>query len=212
MQVLQTQTAMASGLPSPTLTNPDMILPWDQTPSNESSPKTIRMPYQVPSPILTESRHTRAERPDGSRRPKTAEQSLSPFRNGILSRPGAPTRARSISERGDGRIKYENSRLTYKPSGDVHVASSSPILHDDHASSKGRIVIAADDDYDHDDNDDGEIAPNNTYQTPAILEEDEDNPNSHVAMSKRAEEILANAKLRLTVCSCLILASDLRSN
>ena len=34
----------------------------------------------------------------------------------------------------------------------------------------------------------------------AVLEEDEDDPTSHAALSLRAEEILANAKKRLTVC------------
>ena len=37
------------------------------------------------------------------------------------------------------------------------------------------------------------------YTTPSILGEDEDDPYSHAAMTRRAEEILANAKKRLTV-------------
>ena len=37
------------------------------------------------------------------------------------------------------------------------------------------------------------------YQTPSILDEDENDPESHAAMTRRAEEILANAKKRLNV-------------
>ena len=38
-----------------------------------------------------------------------------------------------------------------------------------------------------------------TYSPPSILDEDENDPHSHAAMTRRAEEILANAKKRLTV-------------
>ena len=195
MQVISTTQTIATGLPSPTLTNPDMILPWDQPSSTDTSPSTMRMPYQIPSPLNNESRLPRSDRPETSRRQKTAGQSLSPFRNGILtSRPGPGPRRRSNSERGDGRIKYENSRLSYKPSGDV-VVSSSPASSRREYNSPKRTIIT------EDESDEGEDVPDNTYSTPAILEEDEDNPNSHMAMSKRAEEILAIAKKRLTVCN-----------
>ena len=46
----------------------------------------------------------------------------------------------------------------------------------------------------------GVATPSNSAQgIRAILEEDEDDPQSHAAMSKRAEQILANAKKRLLV-------------
>jgi len=124
-------------------------------------------------------------------RVKPVGHSLSPFRNGVLSHRDGPTRARSNSERGgDGRIKYDNSRLSYRPSGDVPIASS-PTLRDDYNISPKAGVSASP-------VQDDEIGQT-TYSTPSILEEDENDPTSHAAMTRRAEEILANAKKRLTV-------------
>ena len=198
MKVAYTRTMLPAGLPpSPTLTNPDMILPYGHSSSSESSPETPRHHQQFEnfasvSPNI-DARPTRSDpSPEARRRLKPAGQSLSPFRNGVLSRPGGPTRAKSVTERekaGDGRIRFENSRLSYKPGPDKPVGSS-PTLRDDF--SQNRVIIIEDDLQ-------SDFAPDNTYQTPSILEEDEDNPNSHTAMSKRAEEILANAKKRLTV-------------
>ena len=64
--------------------------------------------------------------------------------------------------------------------------------------SPNRVIIIEDDEQ-SEATLDKDYAPDNTYKTPSVLEEDEENPNSHMAMSKRAEEILANAKKRLTV-------------
>lgn len=212
MQVAYTRTIMPSGLPpSPTLTNPDMILPyqsapshrWQPSSSSESSPETPQHTQQFPNFPPTssnESRPTRSEASETRRRLRPAGQSLSPFRNGVLSRPGGPTRARSVSERekgGDGRIRYENSRLSYKPIGTPEkIGGSSPTVKDQY--SLNRVIIIEDDEQ-SEAAVESNYAPDNTYRTPSILEEDENNPNSHTAMSKRAEEILANAKKRLTV-------------
>lgn len=145
---------------------------------------------------------TRAERTDGARWPPATGQSLSPFRNGILTHPGVSTRTRSTSERGDGRIKYENSRISYKPREDV--IASSPTLGNDYKPSKGWVTIRPDDGESDD-------TPDNTYTTPAVLEEDDEHPNSHMAMSKRAEEILANAKRRLNVSTTKSLFVEMRN-
>ena len=212
MQVAYTHTIMPSGLPpSPTLTNPDMILPyqsapanrWQQSSSSESSPETPQHTQQFPnfsSTSINEPRQTRSDASEARRRLKPAGQSLSPFRNGVLSRPGGPTRARSVTERekgGDGRIRFENSRLSYRPAGTPdRTVASFPTLKDQY--SPNRVIIIEDDEQ-SEAAVESNYAPDNTYKTPSILEEDESNPNSHTAMSKRAEEILANAKKRLTV-------------
>ena len=210
MQVAYTRTTMPSGLPpSPTLTNPDMILPyqagppnrWQQTSSSESSPETSRQQFEnVSSASVNEPRPTRSDAPETKRRLKPAGQSLSPFRNGVLSRPGGPTRARSVTERdkgSDGRIRFENSRLSYRPAATTEKVIVSAPTHKSEYSPHRVIII--EDDEQSEATLDKDYTPDNTYKTPSILEEDEENPNSHMAMSKRAEEILANAKKRLTV-------------
>ena len=71
---------------------------------------------------------------------------------------------------------------------------SSPTLQEDRESEgrNGHAETAAQD-HDHVETRDS------TYSPPSILDEDEDDPYSHAAMTRRAEEILANAKKRLTV-------------
>jgi len=111
----------------------------------------------------------------------------SPFQNGVLRRHDGFTRLRSSSEKGSNRIVFENNRLSYRQAIEVPFASS-PTLEED---SRDRIYTESI----KGDFENGE----GTYTTPAILEEDEDDPRSHAAMTRRAEEILANAKRRLTV-------------
>ena len=111
----------------------------------------------------------------------------SPFENGVLRQRDGHVRIRSSSERGNNRIAFENNRLSFRQDPEVPIASS-PTLHEDTGQ---RIYTEST----QGDFEDGE----GTYTTPAILEEDEDDPRSHAAMSRRAEAILANAKKRLTV-------------
>lgn len=177
-----------------------MILPWRDQPSvsaySQNATSASLQQFQT-SPDM-QQRSTFSEQIDSKKRLKPAAQNLSPFRNGVLTHPGGPTRARSITEKGseggNGRIKYENARLSYRPVNEAPYASP-PTLRDEYniAEEERRPALG----------DDVSVADSNiydnTYTTPAILEEDEDDPNSHLAMSKRAEEILANAKIRLTV-------------
>lgn len=90
-------------------------------------------------------------------------------------------------------MSTEQSQSSYRPNGDGLFASS-PTLHDDYniIEYKNHADNAAEDD-------DLVESRKTTYNTPAILEEDENDPYSHAAMTRRAEEILANAKKRLTV-------------
>ena len=114
----------------------------------------------------------------------------SPFRNGVLRRHDGSTRLRSNSEKGDRR---DQSRFLYQSDEGAPLASSPTIQEQYHSFEERSYAETASQDYDHVETKDS------VYSTPAILEEDENDPHSHAAMTKRAEEILANAKKRLTV-------------
>ncbi len=117
----------------------------------------------------------------------------SPFRNGVLRRHNGNVTRRSNSESEDKRNAIEKNPLSYQQ-GEEGPLASSPTLHEDPGNFGQRIYTeSTQGDYE---NDEG------TYSTPAILEEDENDPSSHAAMTRRAEEILANAKKRLTVSRC----------
>jgi len=181
-------TQVPIGVPSPTLTNPEMILPN----SSASSPSMPRQHQRHPSPPSIGSiRHGRSESaPDEKLRVKGAM--YSPFRNGVLRRHNGSVTRRSNSESGDKRNAIEKNPLPYQQGEEASLASS-PTLHEDPGNFGQRIYTeSTQGDYE---NDEG------TYSTPAILEEDENDPSSHAAMTRRAEEILANAKKRLTVRS-----------
>ena len=109
---------------------------------------------------------------------------FSPFKNGILRRHDDPTKQPSGSDN-DHRI------TTLKEEAAL---PSSPTLQEDH-ESKRQIdpEEAAAQDGDHVETRDS------AYSPPSVLDEDENDPHSHAAMTRRAEEILANAKKRLTV-------------
>ncbi len=114
----------------------------------------------------------------------------SPFRNGLLRRHDGSTRLRSSSE---NRDKRDQSRFSYQPENGDPLASS-PILHEQYNDIEQKSYAeTAMEDFDHVETRDS------IYNTPSILDEDENDPYSHAAMTKRAEEILANAKKRLTV-------------
>ena len=117
----------------------------------------------------------------------------SPFRNGILRRHDRSMRSRSSSEEGGRR---DQTRLAYQSDEGVPLASSPTIQEQYNGSEQKSYAETASEDYDHVETRDS------IYNTPAILEEDENDPYSHAAMTKRAEEILANAKKRLTVSLC----------
>lgn len=176
------------GLPSPTLTNPDMILP-DSSSSTESSLPTPKHHERLPSPSRTgNGYHQFGALHDENSRVKGPM--CSPFRHGVLRRHDGSARRRSSSEKGDNRISFEQNRLSYQQGGELLFASS-PTMQENPSDFGQRIYTeSTQGDYEN-----GE----GTYSTPAILEEDENDPYSHAAMTRRAEEILANAKRRLTV-------------
>ena len=179
-------------LPSPTLTNPDMILP-DSLPSPESSLSNPRQRQRPPSPPQIENSEygrPRSALDEGSSIKDATCAMHDPSPNSTLRHHDGSTRLRSSSERRNNGIVLENNRLSYQTDGAIPFASS-PTLLDDPKDYQQRIYTeSTQGDYNN-----GE----GTYSTPAILEEDENDPNSHAAMTKRAEEILAIAKKRLNV-------------
>lgn len=179
----------STGMPSPTLTNPDMILPDNVLPDEDTTSLNHNL-SNTPGHMIEEERHARAATVEHQLRSKQAKQSLSPFRNGVLAQNDGPPRLRSNSERGHGRIQFNNSRLSFRPNGEER-ATPSPHLHEDtNGIGLERLSESPEE----------EDGPSyNTYTAPSILDEDEDDPESHAAMTRRAEEILANAKKRLTV-------------
>ncbi|CAD6569476.1 MAG: hypothetical protein ASARMPRED_002911 [Alectoria sarmentosa] len=181
MQLRQNPRVPTTAPPSPTLTNPDMILPGNP-PSADSSPSTPSKPHRSPSPSPTDSLATRSDSASDNR-PREKGTMFSPFRNGILRRHDGSTKHSSGSEREDRRTTTNEEAAL----------ASSPTLQEDHIH-KGQdgYAEAAAQDYDHIETRDS------IYNPPSILDEDEDDPYSHAAMTRRAEEILANAKKRLT--------------
>ncbi|KAL6717943.1 hypothetical protein ACLMJK_004028 [Lecanora helva] len=172
-------------LPSPTLTNPDMILP-DSSPSPASSSPTPRQDRRLPSPPPIESNVSAGPGLVFDEKRGLKHRINNPVQTGVLRHQDGRPRLRSSSERGSSRIAFENSRLSFRQDAEEPIASS-PTIHEDNGQ---RI-------YTESTKDDFEDAEG-TYTTPAILEEDENDPNSHAAMTRRAEAILASAKRRLT--------------
>ena len=177
------------GLPSPTLTNPDMILPHS-LPSPDSSAITPQNLEQLQSAPTAQGRLERSASAV-SERPRI-KGTMSPFQNGILRHHDGSMRLRSSFEKGGKRVATEQSR-SYQVNGHV-VLDSSSMIREDHNGIE-RTSYAED----SIEEDDLTESRKNIYRTPSILDEDEDDPNSHAAMTRRAEEILANAKKRLTV-------------
>lgn len=108
---------------------------------------------------------------------------FSPFRNGILRRHDGSPKHRSDSEKDDGRTT---------PKAETALPSSPTLREHENIGQNERAGAAMQV------NDRVETS-DSTYSPPSILDEDEDSPYSHAAMTRRAEEILANAKKRLTV-------------
>ena len=168
---------------SPTLTNPDMILPDNPPSSADSSPSTPKKPQRLPSPSPTDDQYTRSDSaPDD--RPREKGTMFSPFRNGILRRHDGSIKHKSGSERADRKTT---------PKEEAALASSPTLQEDCNYEEQNGNAKPTAQDYE-----DVQIR-DSTYSLPSILDEDEDDPYSHAAMTRRAEEILANAKKRLTV-------------
>ena len=195
-------------MPSPTLTNPDMILPdFPSQPSN--SP---RAPADSPSTLSQWS--------DG----RVNDESQMKFRN-ILSNGRRLKHKNSEKQLKEVDVKPQDRHSDLSQKNGNSAIASSPLLHDEFSNKGTGNTLTPDiskenwDGFDDvsvisegvsplvDSERGSYLAMENggldgykfseRFRT-AIAEEDED-PYSHAAMSVRAEQILANAKKRLTV-------------
>ena len=109
---------------------------------------------------------------------------FSPFKNGILRRLDDPITQPSGSDNADRtNTPKEEAALLSSPTFRENHENKPDIEPGEVAAQEGDHVETRD----------------STYSPPSILDEDENDPHSHAAMTRRAEEILANAKKRLTV-------------
>lgn len=200
-------------MPSPTLTDPDMILPTAQADQFTSSPRQTD-----DHSTLTEWHHPPAA-DDGQM--KSAVRNL--LGNGHRLRHKGSEKALKVQETPDIRPQSKQSELSQRSAGST--LASSPLLHEEFGFKSIPNNPTTDGAHNHWDSlDDASVisesvsplvdAERESYLMSenggiggykfsdrfrkAIVEED-DEAYSHAAMSVRAEEILANAKKRLTV-------------
>lgn len=212
-----------TGLHSPTLTNPDMILPYASPSSAPPSPVS-----GAPHDSSTQPRDSNSlgSGDDGEEAMRQSVQRL--FSNGIGSQrnDSSTSTARKSDQDSNGSIIHGERTPTHHSGHDGLLLASSPTLRNDYKSSSD----AGSDDIsnDHWEGFDGPIVgtvvvsrheadervslkgaqdSRTGVSTPdgnepglrSMLDEDENDPASHAAMSKKAEQILANAKKRLLV-------------
>ena len=216
------------GLPSPTLTNPDMILPYNSPPSPSSSSLMPSESQQYP----TQSLHSKSRRSEDDDEGNLKRSMRRLFSNGVISpRRDPDVPIPSIKSR-DTNVRMDNSEpnqsnkerlfLSPSPTSEDDYPQGDNTGHDHPGISNGHwdgfdgpTHNVATDSYDDVASGSPQMIPDPGYGIPpapdspqgirAILEEDEDDPYSHAGMSKRAEFILANAKKRLLVsrqCVC----------
>lgn len=214
---------MPSGLPSPTLTNPDMILPYD-APSPSSNPSTPRRTQRPPSPPpldITNAAHS--DDTEGVDQMKGAVRNW--FRNGERSKFRKAKKAEDVWPDAHGWSK--DNRTPPNGTNGFSVLASSPILHDAYAipiagtamldegaerqwrDFSGLVDGDATSPYSEGSHESVLDLGRPKYSFPPLDNEkngfsappdvEDDDPYSHAAMSIRAEHILANAKKRLTV-------------
>lgn len=209
-------------LPSPTLTNPDLILPYRSS-SLSASSVAQKHPQQYSTHGRTGRRRGVANY-DGGRLTESMQKL---FGSDVkLDRSGSDpvmpfmqNQSRDRTTVGGYQVRQKSKErlfLTPSPTPDDEYEHTSTgefrhpriinghwqgfdgpseeiVLHEYPTRSQGSHEAKA---IQHDKS----PAPvNGSQEIRAILEEDEDDPHSHAAMSRRAEHILANAKKRLLV-------------
>ncbi|KAL8873305.1 MAG: hypothetical protein Q9174_001205 [Haloplaca sp. 1 TL-2023] len=199
-------------LPSPTLTDPDMILPASRGSQTTSSPEQTDTP-----PTLSGWQHV-SPADDGQM--KSAMRNL--LGNGHRLRHKGSEKALKSQDPSDIRPQSKQSELSQRSAGST--LASSPLLHEDFAfksmanksmqngvsdtpeilddgsvisESASPLVEAEREGFLMSENGGLDGYKFSDRFRRAIVEED-DEAYSHAAMSVRAEEILANAKKRLT--------------
>lgn len=209
---------------SPTLTNPDMILPYGSRSSAAatSSPRDL---HRFSTHSSTSGSLTSGD--DGEEIMRRGVRRI--FGNGVKSRREGLNPPMQTDEASVGGVRCAESKHSHYSGqkGGNTVLASSLKLHDtyDNKSSSNAgsdeisngywegfdgpiIEMAAGSTDGHEQEslngreearDIGSTPDHNEHGLRTILDEDENDPNSHAAMSKRAEQILANAKKRLLV-------------
>ncbi|KAL8700639.1 MAG: hypothetical protein Q9224_000867 [Gallowayella concinna] len=205
-------TPVTRRVPSPTLTNPDMILPESQPDRNISSPGRTDEPSSPPQwhrPVNSDDQ-MRFAVPDL-------------FGNGPRLRHRSSEKALKTQDTPDIRPQSKHSEVSQRSTNSA--LASSPLLHEAIGVKSMGFPLNRDGSNDNwDALDDGSVisesvsplveAERESYMMSesggidgykfsegfrkAIAAEEEDESYSHAAMSVRAEEILANAKRRLT--------------
>ncbi|KAL8766339.1 MAG: hypothetical protein Q9209_006866 [Squamulea sp. 1 TL-2023] len=203
---------LAHRIPSPTLTNPDMILPDDSHAHQRPSPQQINGPSTLPQ------WHDSSTTIDGQM--KSAVRNL--FGNGHRLRHRSSEKALKTQEPLDIRPQSKQLELSRRSTNSA--MASSPLLHEEFGSKSMGGPLPRDGPNDNwDPLDDGSVisesvsplveAERDSYimsdngsldgyrfsdRFRKAIDEEDDESYSHAAMSVRAEEILANAKKRLT--------------
>ena len=212
-----------TGLHSPTLTNPDMILPYGSPSSAPPSPVSGALSDSSTQPRGSNSL---GSGDDGEEAMRQSVRRL--FSNGIGSQRNASSTstARESDQDSNGSRIHGERTPTHHSGHDGLLLASSPTFRNDYKNSSdagiddisndhwegfdgpivGTVVVSR--------HEAGERVSLNGAQdsrtgvsTPdgdepglrSMLDEDENDPASHAAMSKKAEQILANAKKRLLV-------------
>ena len=220
---------MAALPSSPTLTNPDMILPYGSPSSASTSVTTKDFRH-----ISTQPRNggSISSGDDGEENMRRGVRRL--FGNGVKPRRDDSDTALLTKQDGNGSLIQAESKLTRQQGHNrqIVVLAPSPTLHDtrSYKSSGDPKRDEVDNGYwegfdgpvtdtavesglsGHPESVNGDREPSDRSSTPdhdlrglPVNQDDDDNdPTSHAAMSKRAEQILANAKKRLLVSAPML--------
>ncbi|KAF2813424.1 uncharacterized protein BDZ99DRAFT_438578 [Mytilinidion resinicola] len=215
--------ALSMGLPSPTLTNPDLILPEATTRSFSPGPYAQRPPspssllyYPAQTVKLSALPARRGPNPRMMSPPVTARSSVSTLpniaeveatpkqrspRDQVLA--SSPTIRDSILGNMDNWDAYKTRRLS-NASSSVHSEDLENMKWPGFEGTFDDSGVVLDEDEEHQ-GDAHKPAPGDEEldNDPWSDEQDEndDDPYSSAALSRRAEIILANAKKRLNVCA-----------
>lgn len=214
MALLSSQAVyLPTAMPSPTLTNPDLILPYRSS--------SLSAPYSTGA--RTERRRGVANHDDGN-----LKQSMRKLfgNGGRFDRSGSDpvmpymhSQSRDWTRLGDHQVRQKSKErlfLTPSPTSDdgydqSHIGDLKhpKIINGHWQGFDGPIeeIVLPKHHQQSPKSPEVKHAPrrkspppvNGSQEIRAILDEDEDDPHSHAAMSRRAELILANAKKRLLV-------------
>ena len=196
--------------PSPALTNPDMILPFipelrDSTPvpadlvplitplDGEANKEAMPSEDTTPKGTIVDDlrSNTRPSLPGAWFTEEDIRRATQDSDDHVTSSVQPRTPVATEQDLEEGNNKYNEYGLgPYATDFDRSTAGE----------EDGSYMKSAEDLLETKEDQDSTISLGRSNLARAVLEEDEDDPTSHAALSLRAEEILANAKKRLIVC------------